>query len=127
MVKPLVYMLLFLSLSLFATDAVAAVMTSSPHTSCEVPQIGERSERVKHAPDERSMPPVWRCVAVEVSVPSAPNANECQKSLPRQNTACNCGRTRFESDHSASRGLPNDARGALSSDFYVVAYRKIVI
>lgn len=118
--------MLFLSLLFFATGIVSAVVTLNRMGG--VASRGHAcAELVAHSHKECAVPPIWSRVAIEVSTPWSQTGTDMSKSLLRPQWAHHCGRLSPQVEESADRALLSVNRGPRSSDYYVVAYRKIVI
>lgn len=125
MVKPFAYLLFFLSLFM-AADAVAASV-SAKEEGGNAAVLCACSEALAHDGGVPAVHFTWDCVAAEMPVTCGQTAWDSSKYLLRllpviygnkAHAACRasrCGRV-----HAA-------VFGAASSDFFVVAYRKIVI
>lgn len=117
---------LFLLTLVFLTDTASAAETSlGGDADTEV--LCERSEKLAHGSGEQPNPFVWDCVAAELTVSCGQSGWDTSKFLVRQLPIRYGCKSRVFADMQTCGYAHAVVFGPVSSDFYVLAYRKIVI
>lgn len=118
------YLLFLLSL-FFMTDSAAAVV--SVRGNAVETAVYDRGETLAHDRGDLTDPFVWDCIASEASVSCGASVWESSKYLLRLSPASFGYRIRTSVGTLYCGSVHPIAIGPVSSDFYVVVYRKIVI